>query len=77
MVVTSGSAKTAGPGPGASRIFTTSSVRVDANRAPGNTASTADAAGHAELVLPAGELVRQPLPVAGGNRLPHRTTVDV
>src|SRR5690349_21921810 len=50
---------------------------VDADRAPGDAAPAADAAGRAELVVPGAELVRQPLAVARPARRPDAAAVDV
>src|SRR5210317_900046 len=50
---------------------------VDADRAPGDAAPAADAAGVAELVVPGGELVGQPLAVAAARRVADHTAGDV
>ena len=50
---------------------------VDPDRAPGDAAPAADAAGGAELVVPGAELVRQPLAVARAAAGPDRAAVDV
>src|SRR6266508_729325 len=50
---------------------------VDRDRAPGDAATTADAARGAELVDPGRELVRHPLPVARTPRLAHAAAVHV
>ena len=50
---------------------------VDADRAPGDAAAAADAAGGVELIPPAGELVRHPLAVARLRRGAHAAAVDV
>src|SRR5689334_22897007 len=50
---------------------------IDANRAPRNAAAATDAARGAELLDPACQLVRHPLPVARARRRPHCAAVDV
>src|SRR5215831_10241529 len=50
---------------------------VDSHRAPSDASSAADAAGRAELVPPAGELVGHPLPVSRSGRAAHGAAVDV
>src|SRR5450759_987649 len=50
---------------------------VDADRAPGDAATAADAAGAAELVDPGRELVRHPLAVARARGAADRAPVDV
>ena len=49
---------------------------VDTHRAPGDAAAAADAARGAELVDPARELVRHPLPIARTRRLADAAAVD-
>src|SRR5689334_3513205 len=50
---------------------------VDRNGAPRDASPATDAAGGPELIAPAGELVRHPLPVARARRTVHAFTVDV
>src|SRR5687767_9559927 len=50
---------------------------VDADRAPGDAAPAPDAARASELIVPGGELVSEPLPVAGTGARAHRSAVQV
>src|SRR5512139_3742261 len=50
---------------------------VDACRTPRDAATAADTAGHAELLRPGRELVREPLAVARPDRGPDASAVDV
>src|SRR5690348_8288026 len=50
---------------------------VDTDRAPRDAPPAADAAGNIELVVPRGELVREPLPVAPAGARPEVAAVDL